>query len=164
MSIDAAVEPAAKVRGPWWRNWRVVGLAVVAVAAAIAAWLVLHRPGPASAARAIGARLDLAAGDVTVTEAAAAGKALSGAPLAIGARIATGKGARALVRTGDGAAVFLRGETEIVLLEHGIELGKGELWLDAPRSDGDAIEVQARRARGRAPPTRASACGATATT
>lgn len=142
MSIEAVEGPVAKPRGPWWRDWRVVGLAAGAVGAAVGMFLVLRHPGPAAPARAIGARLDLAAGDVTVTEAASATKALSGAPLAIGARIATGKGARALVRTGDGAAVFLRNETEIVLLEHGIELDKGELWLDAPRTDGDAIEVQ----------------------
>jgi tetratricopeptide (TPR) repeat protein len=142
MSIEGVEGPVARPRGPWWRDWRVAGLAVGAVGAAIAAFLALHHPGPGAPARAIGARLDLAAGDVTVTEAAAAAKALSGAPLATGARIATGKGARALVRTGDGAAVFLRGETEIVLLPHGIELDSGELWLDAPRSDTDAIEVK----------------------
>jgi len=134
--------PVAMKRVPAKRLWGMTGAAAGVVVLAVVAWMVLHRAGPASPARSIGARLDLAAGDVTVTEASAATKALSGAPLAIGARIATGKGARALVRTGDGAAVFLRGETEIVLLTHGIELGKGELWLDAPRSEGDAIEVK----------------------
>ena len=142
MSIDADVGPVQHPRIPAGRRWRLMALTLGFLVAAVVAWLVLHRAGPAAPARAIGARLDLAAGDVTVTEAAAATKALSGAPLAIGARIATGKGARALVRTGDGAAVFLRGDTEIVLLEHGIELGQGELWLDAPRAESDAIEVK----------------------
>jgi len=142
MSIEVDGENAAKPRIPASRRWRMMGLTLGFLVCAVATWLVFHRAGPATAARAIGARLDLAAGDVTVTEAAAATKALSGAPLATGARIATGKGARALVRTGDGAAVFLRGDTEIVLLEHGIELGKGELWLDAPRAESDAIEVK----------------------
>jgi tetratricopeptide (TPR) repeat protein len=142
MSNEVDGEHAAKPRIPSSRRWRMMGLTLGFLVAAVATWLVFHRAGPAAPARAIGARLDLAAGDVTVTEAAAATKALSGAPLAIGARIATGKGARALVRTGDGAAVFLRGDTEIVLLEHGIELAKGELWLDAPRAESDAIEVK----------------------
>ena len=142
MSIEVDANNAAKPRTRASRSWRLMGLTLGFLVCAVAVWLVFHRAGPAQPARAIGARLDLAAGDVTVTEAAAATKALSGAPLAIGARIATGKGARALVRTGDGAAVFLRGDTEIVLLEHGIELGKGELWLDAPRAESDAIEVK----------------------
>jgi tetratricopeptide (TPR) repeat protein len=142
MSIEVDGANAAKPRIPASRRWRMMGLTLGFLGCAVAVWLVFHRAGPAAPARAIGARLDLAAGDVSVTAAAAATKALSGAPLAIGARIATGKGARALVRTGDGAAVFLRGDTEIVLLEHGIELGKGELWLDAPRAESDAIEVK----------------------
>ncbi len=142
MSIEVDTQHDGKPRIPASRRWRMMGLALGFLVAGVLTWLVFHRAGPAAPARAIGARLDLAAGDVTVTEAAAATKALSGAPLAIGSRIATGKGARALVRTGDGAAVFLRGDTEIVLLEHGIDLGKGELWLDAPRAESDAIEVK----------------------
>src|ERR1700733_6478932 len=99
--------PVPQQRIPAARRWRMMALTLCFLVAVVAAaWLILHRAGPASSARAIGARLDLAAGDVTVTEAAAATKALSGAPLAIGARIATGKGARAAVRTGGGAAVF----------------------------------------------------------
>jgi tetratricopeptide (TPR) repeat protein len=114
----------------------------MAAVVAVVVWWAARKPGPASTARAIGARLDLAAGDVTVTESAGTTKAISGTPLAIGARIATNKGARALVRTGDGAGVFLRGETEVVLEEHGLELAKGELWLDAPRAEGGAVEVK----------------------
>jgi len=99
----------------------------------------MKRPDTVVTARAIGARLDLAAGEVIVDEKGVKTKALSGAPLAIGSRITTGKGARALVRTGDGASVFLRGETEIVLETRGISLEKGEAWLDAPRVEGEAI-------------------------
>lgn len=115
--------------------------AVVVVVLGCAMWRVLGRPARPSPTRAIGARLDLAAGDVVVTERSTPTKALSGAPLAVDAHVATGKGARALVRTGDGAAVFLRGETEIALLAHGFRLEKGEVWLDAPRSDTQSIEV-----------------------
>jgi hypothetical protein len=129
-------------RAPAWRRWRWPAAVAAALLVALGAWLILRRPGPAAPARAIGARLDLAAGDVTVTEAATTTKALSGAPLATGAHIATGKGARALVRTGNGAAVFLRGDTQVLLLEHGLELDRGEIWLDAPRAETDAVEVK----------------------
>ncbi|HEU4536118.1 MAG TPA: VIT domain-containing protein, partial [Polyangiaceae bacterium] len=100
------------------------------------------RPGAPRAARGIGARLDLAAGDVTVREGGGEAKALSGTPLRAGAVVATGKGARAMVRTGEGAALFLRGETGVTLRERGVELGEGEVWLEAPRG-GDALECQA---------------------
>src|ERR1700727_2915844 len=109
MSIEFHADDNVKPRIPASRRWRMMALTFVFLAAAVAAWFISHRAGPAPPARAIGARLDLAAGDVTVTEAAAATKALSGTPLAIGARIATGKGARALFRTRGGAAAFLRG-------------------------------------------------------
>src|SRR4029079_8368186 len=52
----------------------------------------------------------------------------------------TAKGARALVRTGEGASLFLRGETSLKLLDRGVELASGEVWLEAPQVDGDALE------------------------
>jgi len=117
-------------------------LGLVAIAVVIGVFVhFANKPKPVVAARAIGARLDLAAGEVIVEENGVKSKALSGAPLAIGSRIIAGKGARALVRTGDGASVFLRGETEIVLEARGLSLERGEAWLDAPRVDGDAIAV-----------------------
>jgi hypothetical protein len=88
---------------------------------AIVLW-VAKRPKPPVRARAIGAELDLAAGEVTVDEAGHASRVGSGTALAIGARIATGKGSRALVRSSDGAAIFLRGESAIVLEPHGFEV------------------------------------------
>ncbi len=113
---------------------------VVTLAAGAIGWLFTRVPPPARA-RSIGARLELAAGDVAVTETGApSAKALSGTPLAVQSHIATGSGPRALVRTGDGAAVFMRGETEIVLGDRGITLERGEVWLDVPHVDGDAIE------------------------
>lgn len=90
------------------------------------------RTPPPRHAKTLGARLDLAAGDVVVE--GSEGRALSGMPLATGATITTKKGARALVRTGDGAAVYLRSETTLKLLEHGVELTSGEIWVDAPRA------------------------------
>src|SRR5688572_28433338 len=82
------------------------------------------RPPPPTQARSIGARLDLAAGEVTISDAGDV-KAMSGTPLASGATVSTGKGARALVRTGEGAAIFMRGETKLKLLDRGVDLSAG---------------------------------------
>ena len=103
----------------------------------------LNKKPPAIRSKSIGARLELAAGEVTITDGATSQKALSGAPLPSGAHVATGKGSRALVRAGDGSAVFLRGESEAVLGEKQLELVKGEMWLDAPKVEGDAAQVKA---------------------
>ncbi len=122
----------------------VLGLALIALA---------YFGGPAKptlvAARAIGARLDLASGDVTVEEAGTPGagdpaknkaqKAISGTPLAVASRVKTAAGARALIRTSDGASVFLRGDSELLLQEKGFTLERGEAWLDAPVGEGEAI-------------------------
>ena len=125
------------------KSWRlrVLALLVVGAAAGVAALYIFKKPVDTPLmVRSIGARLDLVAGDVTVTENGASTKALSGSPLAVGSRIATAKGARALIRAADGAAVFLRGESEVVLEKKGILLTRGEVWFDAPRVDGGAIE------------------------
>jgi tetratricopeptide (TPR) repeat protein len=97
---------------------------------------------PVTATRAIGARLDLVSGDVTVEEEGQAGKGqkvISGTPLAVSSRVKTGPGARALVRTSDGASVFLRGDSEILLQAKGFVLERGEAWLDAPYGEGEAV-------------------------
>ncbi|MGZ3475666.1 MAG: hypothetical protein ACXVCJ_14330, partial [Polyangiales bacterium] len=99
----------------------ILGLIALAIAIGIGVHYA-NKPKLPVAARAIGARLDLAAGEVIVEENGSISKALSGTPLAIGSRVTTAKGARALVRTGDGASVFLRGETSIVLQTGGISL------------------------------------------
>ncbi|MCL2723548.1 MAG: AgmX/PglI C-terminal domain-containing protein [Polyangiaceae bacterium] len=113
-------------------------LSVVALLSVIAA--VVFRPPPPKKAQKLGARLDLAAGEVTVEGTGA--KAISGTPLAEDATIKTGKGARALVRTGDGAGIFLRGDTALALRQRGVSVD-GEIWLEVPRVDGDALEVRA---------------------
>jgi Ca-activated chloride channel homolog len=112
----------------------------VAVGAVLLVY-ILKPPSPKQAKN-IGARLDLAAGDVSVGGNGPEQKALSGTPLPTGATVGAGKGARALVRTGEGAAIFLRSETTLKLLDHGVELSSGEIWLDAPRVDGNALEVR----------------------
>jgi Ca-activated chloride channel homolog len=111
----------------------------VGVALVVALVLVILKAPPPARARNLGARLELAAGQVTVKEDSSETQGLSGTPLATGARITTGEGARALVRTGDGAAVFLRGDTQVVLEPMGLSVEKGEAWLEAPRAEGEAI-------------------------
>ena len=114
--------------------------AAAVVAAALVVIFLVFRPNAPKKARSIGARLDLAAGDVTVNDATGDVKALSGTPLGAGASVSTAKGARALVRTGEGAALFLRGETSLKLLERGVDVAQGEVFLEAPRVDGDSLE------------------------
>jgi tetratricopeptide (TPR) repeat protein len=114
-------------------------IALCVGAGTLGAYHVFKTPPP-KAARSLGARLDLAAGEVVVDDVSI----LSGTPLAAGATIATRAGARALVRTGDGAAVFLRGDTTLKLEDHGVTLLSGEIWVDAPQStSGDAFGVKA---------------------
>jgi tetratricopeptide (TPR) repeat protein len=123
---------------PFTAKTLVLFTALALIFGSIIAVIVLKTPPP-TRARVIGARLDLVSGDVAVTDQGSTSKELSGTPLAVGAHIATGKGARAMVRTADGAAVFLRDNTEIVLADKGFDLSNGEVWLDAPKVDGDAI-------------------------
>ncbi|WP_433929313.1 VIT domain-containing protein [Sorangium cellulosum] len=129
---------AARRRRTRRRSLR-VGLAAGALAlAATVAALVLTRETPPARASAIGARLELSSGDVTLTESAqddTRSTVVSGIPIPVGAELATGKGARALVRLADGSAVFLRADSEIALGAGGLSLGQGEVWLDAPPSE-----------------------------
>lgn len=115
-----------------------VALGVLVLAASVTA-LILSRKPPPVAARSIEARLELASGDVTLKEGAATPTVISGQPLPDGAELATGKGARALVRLSDGSAAFLRGDTMVSLSRKGVTLTKGEMWLDAPASDRGAL-------------------------
>lgn len=133
-----APPPAAPPSRVPLRTILFAAMGAIAVVAIIL--FVVFRPTAPRKARSIGARLDLAAGDVTVNDASGDVKALSGTPLGAGASVTTAKGARALVRTGEGAALFLRGETSLKLLERGVDVASGEVWLEAPRVDGDALE------------------------
>ncbi len=107
----------------------------VAVLAASVTALVLGRQAPPVVAQRIEARLELASGDVTLKDGAESGTVISGLPLPDGVELSTGKGARALVRLSDGSAVFLRGDTDLALHRTGVELTRGEIWLDAPASE-----------------------------
>lgn len=91
---------------------------------------------PPVKAEALGASLDLAAGDVALLdgEGNVVRRVLSGTPLPVGSRLRTAAGARALVRLGDGTRVFLRDETT-VKLDASVTLESGQIWLEAPPLD-----------------------------
>jgi tetratricopeptide (TPR) repeat protein len=111
-----------------------VGLGLVVVAACVLGIALGRTPKPVRSAT-IEARLELAAGEVRLTQGTTSPTVISGVPLPTGAAIATGKGARALIRLSDGSAIFLRGDTRVALGSSGISLELGEAWLDAPASE-----------------------------
>ena len=119
------------------RNWKrslalVAGLLVVAAVVVIA---VRGRKIAPVRSEPLQARVELAAGEVTVAHAGAPVRVASGAAVLAGARVAAGKGARALLRLSDGSALFLRGGTAIELRTDGAALIEGEAWLEVPAVD-----------------------------
>jgi Ca-activated chloride channel family protein len=118
-----------------WRRGRValVILLLVAVAAAI---ILIGRPRIAPAhSEPLQARIELAAGEVTVARGGEPLRVASGAAVLSGSRITAGKGARALLRLSDGSALFLRGGTVVELRADGTALIEGEAWLEVPAVD-----------------------------
>jgi tetratricopeptide (TPR) repeat protein len=112
----------------------VVGLMAVG---GVFAYKAMHaQPAPEIAAG-IGAKLDLAAGEVVLASGDAAGKRLlSGTPLPIGATLETKAGARALIRLADGSRIFMRDATSVELSEDtGVKVLRGEVWLESPPLD-----------------------------
>ncbi|MCB9606722.1 MAG: VWA domain-containing protein [Polyangiaceae bacterium] len=103
---------------------------------------VLKREPPPTAAAPIQARLELATGDVKVSQAGAEERGSSGMALLSQAKVVTGKGARALVRLPDGSSMFLRGDSDVTLDDGQLTLGKGEYWLNAPPTDRSALVHQ----------------------
>ncbi|HVI00028.1 MAG TPA: VIT domain-containing protein [Enhygromyxa sp.] len=84
-----------------------------------------------SQAPALGASLELAAGEVVLVGDGGDTMLMSNTPLPIGARLRVGAGARALVRLGDGTRVFLRDNTTVTLGD-ALALESGHAWVDAP--------------------------------
>ncbi|MDI1478660.1 VIT domain-containing protein [Polyangium sp. y55x31] len=91
----------------------------------------------------VDARLELAAGEVRLVEGGKGSTVISGAPLGAGAELATGNGARALVRLSDGSSLFLRGDSTVRLQPDGAEIVAGEVWLDAPPSERGGLQHKA---------------------
>jgi tetratricopeptide (TPR) repeat protein/Mg-chelatase subunit ChlD len=82
-------------------------------------------------APALGSSLELASGEVVLVTDAGDQMLLSGTPLPMAATLRTGKGARALIRLGDGTRVFLRDNTTVELGD-GLALASGQAWIEAP--------------------------------
>jgi Ca-activated chloride channel homolog len=118
-----------------------IGLGLVVLAGCILGIVLGRTPKPVRSAT-IEARLELAAGEVRLKQGAASPTVISGVPLPTGAELATGKGARALIRLSDGSAIFLRGDTSVALGAAGITLSQGEAWLDAPASEHGGLAHQ----------------------
>jgi Ca-activated chloride channel family protein len=120
---------------PHSRRGRVV-LVVLLLVAVAAAIILIGRPKIAPArSEPLQARIELAAGEVTVAREGAPVRVASGAAVLAGARITAGKGARALLRLSDGSALFLRGGTAVELRADGTALIEGEAWLEVPAVD-----------------------------
>ncbi len=85
------------------------------------------------------ARLELAAGEVTLLVGDTPTQVYSGAALPSDARIQAGDGARAQARLADGSAIFLRGGTLVQLGSDEVVIEAGEIWLDAPPTDAETL-------------------------
>ncbi|MBK7581575.1 MAG: hypothetical protein IPI67_15360 [Myxococcales bacterium] len=116
----------------------ILALLALALFVAVLLAVALRRPPPVKASP-IQARLELAAGEVSVDSGQGAERAVSGTPLFADAKISTDKGARALVRLPDGSRLFLRGESSIKLGTEAVTLEAGEYFLDAPPTDRKAM-------------------------
>ncbi|WP_437480791.1 VIT domain-containing protein [Sorangium sp. So ce1014] len=126
-ALETGAERARRKRSLRFR----LAAGVLVLAASVTALLLTQERAPTKAS-AIGARLELSSGEVTLEQDDRRSTVVSGIPLPVGAELATGKGARALVRLADGSAVFLRADSEVTLGAEGLSLAQGEVWLDAP--------------------------------
>ena len=92
-------------------------------------------------AESLGAKLELAAGDVVLlrpddTTDGVGERLLSGTPLPLGASVRTGEGSRALVRLSDGSRVFLNESSAIEIgKDTGITVHAGQVWLETQPLD-----------------------------
>ncbi len=112
----------------------VLALMALGVVVAVIAYVATRKPPPVKAL-AIQARLELAAGEVSVDMGEGPARAVSGTPLMDNARIATADGARALVRLPDGSALFIRAGSALSLGADSVSLDKGEYFVDAPPTE-----------------------------
>jgi len=117
------------------RRWqRAAAVAAVTLALCIV-FLNVQRPSGPQRSAPLEARLELAAGAVTVDTGQGAVPAISGTALPVDATVTSGKGARALIRLSEGSSIFLRDETSVKLSAGGVSLLGGEMWMDAPPTD-----------------------------
>ena len=93
-------------------------------------------------AASIGAKLELAAGEVVLLD-GDDDRLLSGTPLPVGAKLRTGEGSRALIRLSDGSRIFLHEATSIELGEDsGVTVLAGQIWLETQPLDAKREPLQ----------------------
>lgn len=92
-------------------------------------------PPPPKIVPALGARVELASGDVWLVGSSTRQRLITGAMLPANASLSLGEGARALVRLGNGTGIFLRGGTKIAISDQAVNIVEGELWADVPADD-----------------------------
>ncbi len=122
---------ANNTRSSWVRPALLALAGILLVAGVIAT--VLRRETPPFRSSPIRARLELAAGTVTVSGGdQGPHAAVSGTPIRAGSKLETAAGARALLRLPDGSSAFLRGGSAVTLGDGEVTLTAGEYWLEVP--------------------------------
>ncbi|MFO8072478.1 MAG: VIT domain-containing protein [Polyangia bacterium] len=101
---------------------------------------------PPEPATPLDARVELAAGDVHLVGRDGAERLVSGAMLPENAELELGEGARALIKLGSGAAIFLRGGSRALVSCDAVELKAGELWAELPRDEENLGHIAAGEA------------------
>ncbi len=135
--VDMSNSP---VRSQWPRLVlrAALGFLALLMCAAIVVYVATREAEP-ELSPPIQARLELAAGQVTVDFGAGPKQAVSGTALLADAHVSTAKGARALVRLPDGSRIFLRDNSAVKLGADAVQLEAGEYWLDAPPTERQAM-------------------------
>jgi Mg-chelatase subunit ChlD/tetratricopeptide (TPR) repeat protein len=109
-----------------------VALAFVVISLVVVSlWLIDHRQTPPRPSGTIEARVELAAGNVTMARAGQVRRVNSGTAVPPDSTIETGTAARALLRLRDGSVAFMRDATKVALDTHGLSLERGELFVNA---------------------------------
>lgn len=128
----------AKKSLSWWLIRGTFALVLVGTVLGLIIYLATREPPPKEAPP-IQARLELAAGVVSVDQGEGAQRASSGVALLANATVTTDPGARALVRLPDGSTAFMRGKSSVKLAPNALTLSSGEYWLNAPPTDRDPL-------------------------
>jgi tetratricopeptide (TPR) repeat protein/Mg-chelatase subunit ChlD len=115
-----------------WRTL-ILGIALLSMLAACGG-----TPPPApKAVPPLGSRIDLAAGDVWLKTEGGRERLITGAMLPEQASLELAPGARALVRMGNGTALFLKGGTGLAIERDVVTVASGEVWVDVPADERD---------------------------
>ncbi len=106
----------------------------------IAAYLVsgCGDPPPPDAVSPLESRVELTAGDVWLIGDGEKKRLITGVMLKKDSVLKVGEGSRALIRLSTGTRAFLKGGTEVELVDGGVKMSKGELWADVT-GEGDGL-------------------------